>query len=114
MKQIYWEDESKIIHLCDSSEVQKGIRLVWTKCEIDVPANEGFTTTNGKPDVTCNQCIALGADSTQYCKEYKKTPMCNECDQKPDECPICGSSIDDNDNCTDLGGHNCQYVRGML
>lgn len=56
-----WEDKQKFIHACESSEVHPGVRLVWTLCERDVPANKAFTAT-GQPSnvtpepVTCATC----------------------------------------------------------
>lgn len=55
---IKFEDTSGVIHLCDSSEIHKGITLVWTLCEIDVPANKGFISQD---QVTCEKCLKRSA-----------------------------------------------------
>ena len=34
---IYYDD-GKVIHACDSAIMNRGVRLVWTKCDMDVPA----------------------------------------------------------------------------
>jgi hypothetical protein len=39
---IYYDD-GKVIHACDSSEILPGVRMVWTKCYIDVPDVQSFT-----------------------------------------------------------------------
>jgi hypothetical protein len=93
-EQVYWEDCEGIIHLCDNFMATPNDRLVYTRCEIDVPPNEGFIAKGKKPSITCNMCIALGADGTQYPKT---------------ECPFCGSLIVDG-KCEDVGGNNCQYT----
>ncbi len=48
-----YEDENGIIHLCEGSEVQRGISLVWTLCKKDVPANKSFKS---KEQPTCKLC----------------------------------------------------------
>lgn len=48
-----YEDKNGIIHLCESSEVHRGVALVWTKCEKDVPANKAFMS---EENVTCEKC----------------------------------------------------------
>jgi hypothetical protein len=36
--------------------VNGGVRLVWTKCDMDVPDNQGFT--QGEPlAITCPECL---------------------------------------------------------
>lgn len=49
-----WEGKRRVIHGCESSEIQSHITLVWTKCEIDVPANKSFKSNEF---VTCDKCI---------------------------------------------------------
>jgi len=50
---IFWE-ENDIIHACESTEMHKGITLIWTKCNRDVPANKSFY---GNEKITCDECI---------------------------------------------------------
>jgi len=33
---IYYDD-SRVIHACESAIIDRGVRLVWTKCDMDVP-----------------------------------------------------------------------------
>jgi hypothetical protein len=52
---ILWDD-GKVIHLCESSEpIGRMPRLVWTKCEKDVPANAGFRSEGEHPN--CPECL---------------------------------------------------------
>jgi hypothetical protein len=45
-------DDGEFIHACESSIVNGGVRLVWTKCDMDVPDNQGFTV-EGAGDLSC-------------------------------------------------------------
>jgi hypothetical protein len=54
---IYYDD-GKVIHACESSEVLPGVRMVWTKCYLDVPDNRGFTVEGEAPAITCPECWA--------------------------------------------------------
>jgi hypothetical protein len=56
-RKIYYEN-SKGIHTCDEAVVHGRIRLIWTHCHQDVPANQAFTTTDCEPEVTCSDCLA--------------------------------------------------------
>lgn len=57
----YWDD-GKVVHLCDGADVHEGVRLLWTVCEIDVPANKAFSQDHSEfaePNlnlVTCEKC----------------------------------------------------------
>lgn len=59
---IYYDD-GKVIHACESSEILPEVRMVWTKCYIDVPDDKGFTADE-VVEVTCRKCVAaLAAES---------------------------------------------------
>jgi hypothetical protein len=44
---IYY-DEGDAIRACDSAIVDRGIRLVWTRCAIDVPETSGSRLRAGR------------------------------------------------------------------
>jgi hypothetical protein len=52
MNHIY-EDNRGVLHSCESTEAHRGIVLVWTKCDKDVPSNESFLSLE-KPN--CSAC----------------------------------------------------------
>lgn len=54
---IFWTDKAGVIHRCEGADVHPGIRLIWTKCERDVPANRAFNPGDGDA-VTCPECLA--------------------------------------------------------
>ena len=54
MKHLY-ETEDRIIHKCMGSEVVPGEYLVWTLCDMDVPANKSFKSET--LDATCSICL---------------------------------------------------------
>ncbi len=57
MKNHLFEDQNKVLHLCERSERRTRIDppvLVWTKCEIDVPANGSFESVE---QATCPKCL---------------------------------------------------------
>ena len=35
-------DDGKVIHACGSAIMDSGVRLVWTKCDMDVPDDQSF------------------------------------------------------------------------
>lgn len=51
--ELMWDD-GKVVHACESTPVDPMPRLIWTKCQIDVPANAAF---EGYEAVTCPRCI---------------------------------------------------------
>lgn len=60
---IFWASHG-VIHQCEGAEVHRGIRLLWTLCEIDVPADTAFHP-DGTDSVTCVKCQALATKEPQ-------------------------------------------------
>lgn len=55
---IYWTDRKDVTHICEGADVHRDVRLLWTLCERDVPANTAFLPGDGdKP--TCPKCRDL-------------------------------------------------------
>ena len=53
---IWWQDKAGVIHVCEGDDVHRGVRLFWTLCNRDVPANEAFfPATNDR--ATCEACL---------------------------------------------------------
>jgi hypothetical protein len=52
---IYYND-GEFIHACESALVNGGVRLVWTRCDMDVPENQGFTQDKALA-ITCPECL---------------------------------------------------------
>jgi hypothetical protein len=40
-------DDGNVVHACESGIIDEGVRLVWTKCDRDVPADASFTVEDG-------------------------------------------------------------------
>ena len=38
--------------------MDRGVRLVWTKCDMDVPQDQSFTVEGGAPAITCPEYVA--------------------------------------------------------
>lgn len=55
-RQIHWAGRGSV-HACEGADVHPGIRLLWTLCEIDVPANTAYLPATGD-EVTCERCCA--------------------------------------------------------
>jgi hypothetical protein len=51
-------DDGKVIHACESAIMESGVRRVWTKCDMDVPDDQGFTVEGEGPAITCRECRA--------------------------------------------------------
>jgi hypothetical protein len=54
---IYYDD-GEFIHACKSTITDRGVRLVWTKCDRVVPDDQGFTVEGEPPAITCPECWA--------------------------------------------------------
>jgi hypothetical protein len=54
---IYYDD-GRVIHACESTIMDRGVRLVWTKCDMDVPQDQSFTVEGDAPAITCPECLA--------------------------------------------------------
>jgi hypothetical protein len=53
-KPIYWRDKRNVIHACEGSDVHRDVRLIWTLCARDVPANAAYKCDG--EEVTCMGC----------------------------------------------------------
>lgn len=61
-KPIFWQENGRI-HVCEGAEVHKGVTLIWTLCQRDVPANSAFTTSEDvKP--TCKCCVERATEKS--------------------------------------------------
>lgn len=60
--QPYLYDRDGFTHSCEGSEVHPGIFLLWTDCQIDVPANMAYVTW--KNSANCPKCAARKAGAT--------------------------------------------------
>jgi hypothetical protein len=61
---IYYDD-GEAIHASESTIMHPGVRLVWTKCDMDVPDNQGFTVLGEAPAITCPECrVAMARGQT--------------------------------------------------
>ena len=58
---IYYDD-GKAIHVCESCLMYPGDRLVWTRCDRDVPPNQAFTVDRGTIGITCIKCLTAAVD----------------------------------------------------
>lgn len=56
-KPIFWIDKSEWNHSVESAWAHPGVRLLWTVCEIDVPAGQAFQSVEFV--VTCKACLAV-------------------------------------------------------
>ena len=48
---IFWTDKAGVTHRCEGADVHRDVRLLWTKCERDVPADAAFSTVRRR---SCN------------------------------------------------------------
>ena len=59
MAQPIYYDDGRVIHACESAIMESGDRLVWTKCDMDVPDDQSFIAEGGEaPAITCPECLA--------------------------------------------------------
>lgn len=55
-KPIRWTDKTGLVHIVEGSEVHPGIRLLWTLCERDVPADTAWKLEPGDHHEICITC----------------------------------------------------------
>lgn len=53
---IFWTDKKNVTHRVEGADVHTGIRLLWTDCERDVPANAAYLPGDSD-EVSCNKCL---------------------------------------------------------
>lgn len=53
---VLWSNNSGV-HQCEGADIHPGVRLLWTLCEIDVPANAAWLP-RPEDSVSCSRCIA--------------------------------------------------------
>jgi len=56
---VYYDD-GKVVHACECVIRHPDLLLVWTKCDLDVPAAEAFTLEYCAIEITCPTCCAAG------------------------------------------------------
>ena len=64
---IYYDDECGI-HACEggyAATPKASPFLVWTLCEKNVPANQGYRTDSPQP-ITCEDCLQVIQDNSQF------------------------------------------------
>jgi hypothetical protein len=74
---IVWRDIAGTVHRCEGANVHPGIRLLWTDCERDVPANAAFLA-DGNDRVTCPKCLAATASTpVAEAPPANRHPLCD-------------------------------------
>lgn len=53
---VVWKDKQGFVHACDGDDVHPGIRLIWTLCERDVPADAAHLQRE-EDKITCATCL---------------------------------------------------------
>ena len=61
MKNHLYETPDGLIHACEGGQatIDQKNYLVWTLCELDVPANKSFRSNE---EITCPKCVELTKD----------------------------------------------------
>lgn len=88
-RQIYWQGGSGKIHICEGSDVHRDVRLLWTLCERDVPADAAFISPN-QVEATCPKCVAISRGHV----------WCSRCEQEMETREAAGGCED----------HHCPMV----
>ena len=56
-KAIRWTDKTGLVHACEGADTHPGIRLIWTLCQIDVPANQAWLLNEPSAHEMCVTCM---------------------------------------------------------
>lgn len=60
---IRWSDKTGVVHVVEGAEMHPGVRLLWTLCRRDVPANKAWHPKAGdnyELCMTCNAALTAG------------------------------------------------------
>jgi hypothetical protein len=57
---IRWISAPGVVHSCEGADVHPGVRLIWTDCQRDVPANAAVLTWE---QPTCPRCKEAADDA---------------------------------------------------
>lgn len=55
-KEIRWSDKRGLVHVAVGADVHPGVRLLWTLCDRDVPANTAWLLERGMAHEMCMIC----------------------------------------------------------
>lgn len=108
---IFWRDKKDVVHRCEGADVHRGVRLLWTLCKRDVPANAAYTT-DGPEFVTCQACSAT-ASSPLHSTSPERSAARSEHQSALKACPFCGSGeveLHPNDLAKSGGPFHGQYA----
>ena len=53
---IRWQQKD-VLHIVEGADVHPGVRLLWTMCEIDVPADAAHLGDPGDKSPLCPRCL---------------------------------------------------------
>jgi hypothetical protein len=56
-KPIYWRDGRGVVHACEGADIHPGVRVLWTLCGKDVPADTAYQAEGEV--ITCPICREL-------------------------------------------------------
>lgn len=54
---IRYTDKVGLVHICEGAEVHRGVTLIWTLCERDVPANKAWKLDAPSMHEVCMICL---------------------------------------------------------
>jgi hypothetical protein len=54
---IFWRDDSGVVHACEVGDIHDDVRLVWTFCDRDVPADAAYLA-EAEEVIICPTCRA--------------------------------------------------------
>ena len=59
---IRWTDKTGLTHVVEGADVHADVRLLWTLCERDVPADQAFLPATGDSFELCMTCMKRGRE----------------------------------------------------
>jgi len=88
----YRGQKTGIVHACEGADVHPDVRLLWTLCSIDVPADAAYLPDPPNEDpVTCPRCIAAANDGKTAGPEGSAQREARSEREEVNPCPFCGS-----------------------
>ncbi len=73
-----------------------------TNCDSKIEKDEGYYYDKHQQIFCCEDCV------TEWLGSMKNVKSMMPCEK---ECPVCGSLLEDNGKCSDVGSNNCQYQK---
>lgn len=61
-RELRWTDKTGVVHIVEGGDIHRDVRLLWTLCSRDVPANSAWKLERGDNHEICMICAKRAAE----------------------------------------------------